>query len=101
MNVRPIRAAVAAACLLALTAAATPVFAHEHSLTTPGGNVVCLSDPLEGADPSDGAMAAGNKWVPDTMIGGGIYRGHHPMHWFLHLGPGQAESAISLSVGCP
>ena len=92
------RVAVGATVLLALSAA--PVAAHEHSLVTPGGNVVCLSDPLEGADPSDGAMAEGNPWVPDDMIGGGIYRGQHPLHWFLHLGPGQAESAISLSVGC-
>ena len=98
MRTRIARVALGATMLLAVAAA--PVLAHEHSLTTPGGNVVCLSDPQEGADPSDGAMAAGNKWVPDDMIGGGIYRGHHPMHWFLHLGPGQAHSAITMTVGC-
>ena len=98
MRTRIARVALGATMLLAITAA--PAFAHEHSLTTPGGNVVCLSDPQEGEDPSGGAMAAGNKWVPDTMIGGGIYRGHHPMHWFLHIGPGQVHSAITMTVGC-
>lgn len=99
MRTRIAHVALGAAVLLAVAAA--PVAAHDHSLTTPGGNVVCLSDPHEGQDPSRGAMAAGNKWVPDTMIGGGIYRGHHPMHWFLHLGPGQVRSAITMTVGCP
>ncbi|MEO6206368.1 MAG: hypothetical protein ABIP77_00270 [Candidatus Limnocylindrales bacterium] len=99
MRTRIARALFGAAILLAVAVA--PAFAHQHSLTTSGGNVVCLSDHQEGADPSNGAMAAGNKWVPDTMIGGGIYRGHHPMHWFLHLGPGQVHSAITMTVGCP
>ncbi len=98
MRTRIARVALGATMLLAITAA--PALAHEHSLTTPGGNVVCLSDPQEGQDPSGGAMAAGNKWVPDTMIGGGTYRGHHPMHWFLHIGPGQVHSAITMTVGC-
>jgi len=98
MRTQIARVALGATILLAVAAA--PASAHEHSLTTPGGNVVCLSDPQEGADPSGGAMAAGNKWVPDTMIGGGIYRGHHPLHWFLHLGPGQVHSAITMTVGC-
>lgn len=99
MRTRIARAALGAAILIAVAAA--PAFAHEHSLTTPGGNVVCLSDPQEGGDPSSGAMAAGNKWVPDDMIGGGIYRGHHPMHWFLHLGPSKDDRANVMTVGCP
>lgn len=99
MRTRIARAVFGAAILLAVAVA--PAFAHQHTLTTPGGNVVCLSDHQEGEDPSKGAMAAGNKFVPDDMVGGGIYRGHHPMHWFLHLGPGQVHSAITLTVGCP
>ncbi len=98
MRHRIARVALGATILLAVSAA--PALAHEHSLTTPGGNVVCLSDPQERADPSNGAMAAGNKWVPDDMNGGGTYRGHHPQHWFLHLGPGQDTSAITMTVGC-
>jgi hypothetical protein len=99
MRNRIARAFLGAAILVAVAAA--PAFAHEHSLTTPGGHMVCLSDPQEGADPSNGAMAAGNKLVPDTMVGGGQYRGHHPMHWFLHLGPGQDHSAITVTANCP
>ena len=83
-----------AVCVSLVVGGAGAAAAHQHALTTPGGNVVTLPcEPFHGTTPGESQHSA--NW--DST------RGLHPIHWGLHKSPSEAERSIVVdAVGaCP
>ncbi|CAA9254637.1 MAG: hypothetical protein AVDCRST_MAG76-2475 [uncultured Acidimicrobiales bacterium] len=78
-----------------LAGVAGPASAHQHSIVTPGGNVVTLPcEPFHGSAPGESEHSA--NW--DAV------RGLHPLHWGLHKSPSEEERQIMVVVSaqhCP
>lgn len=79
----------AGVCVSLVVGGAGSAMAHEHGLTTPGGQEVTLPcEPFHGTTPGESQHST--NWDPA--------RGLHPMHWGLHMSPSGDQRAIVVHV---
>jgi hypothetical protein len=76
-----------------LMGAAGGASAHSHQILTPGkGDPIISLEPFHGTDPTNGAIT-NNPNVAELYS---PTHGLHPIHYFLHMGPGQENSNIQV-----